>query len=453
MQVSIYSFYRLLRPELDVQADAGDVAVRAAAAGLLAVGKNFGFRISDLKKTTTPPGPGGATLNPQLSTFNQLLFEKIPFFVLAGVASVVTFMVQKHTGAVIASEIIPLGARSGNALVSYCRYLGKLFWPADLAIFYPHPGHCPAAKVLLAALFLCGTTVFLFLSRRRYPFLLTGWLWYLGTLVPVIGLVQAGEQAMADRYTYIPSLGLLLMVVWGLCELTRSWRWQWLALSMAGIPAATLCLGLTRHQLGYWRDSETLFRHTLAATRNNHVAHFNLGNALAVSGHTEEAIRQYQEAIRLQPPYALAHYNLGNALHIKGQTDLAIRQYEEAIRLQPDYAPACNNLGFLWASRSENLEQASALIEKAGQLAPGNPSSLDSLGWVLYKLNRPREALDQLLKAAEKSGGRDPSVCDHLGDVYAALHQRDQAAAAWRQALALEPNPVIQKKLDALGAF
>ena len=199
----------LLRPRLDEQADAGDVAVRHVAAGLLAA-----------------CAASNSTLNAQRSTVRRLVREKIPFFALAAAASVVTFVVQKHGGAVAAVENLPLGARSGNALISYCRYLGKLFWPTDLAVFYPHPGHWPLEKVLLAGGLLLGISVLLFVQRRRYPFLLMGWLWYCGTLVPVIGLVQVGAQAMADRYTYIPSLGVLILAVWGAYELTRRWRYQ-----------------------------------------------------------------------------------------------------------------------------------------------------------------------------------------------------------------------------------
>ena len=231
----------------------------------------------------------------------SLVVEKIPFFALAAAASVVTFVVQKKGGAIAAIESLPLGARAGNALVSYCRYLGKTFWPADMAVLYPHPGHWPLAEVLLAGLFLAGISALVFMQRRRQPFMLMGWLWFVGTLVPVIQLVQAGLVAMADRFTYVPSVGLLVLIIWSGYELTRGWRHHVMLLSLAGAAAVVLCMALTRQQLGYWRDSETLFRHALKVTQNNYFAHYNLGDALFSQGQTDEAISQFREAIRLKP--------------------------------------------------------------------------------------------------------------------------------------------------------
>ncbi len=255
----------------------------------------------------------------------RLVTEKTPFFALAVAASVVTFVVQKRGGSVLAAEALPLGVRSGNALISYCRYLGKLFWPTDLAVFYPHPGHWPLERVVLAGGLIVGLSVLFFVQRRRYPFLLMGWLWFCGTLVPVIGLVQMGLQAMADRYSYIPSLGVLVIAVWGVNELTESWHYRVVALSVAGAAAIVLCLALTRQQLGHWKDSEALFRHALEVTENNYLARLNLGSALDEKGQVDEAIREFQEAIRLKPNYAQAHNNLGVAIVKKGQLDEGIR--------------------------------------------------------------------------------------------------------------------------------
>src|ERR1019366_1678167 len=225
---------------------------------------------------------------------------------------------------------------------------------------------------------------------RRSPVFLIGWLWFLGTLVPVIGLVQVGEQAMADRYSYLPSLGVLVLAVWGIYELIRGWRNHAMVLSVAGCVASILCFALTRQQLAYWNDSEALFRHALEVTEDNYLAHNDLANALGKKGQLDEAIGHYQEAIRLKPDYAdahnnlgaiygktrqidqaigqyeeairlnpglaLAHYNLGAALAKKGQTDEAIRHFQEAIRLKPDYADAYNNLGVAFGSKGQTDE-------------------------------------------------------------------------------------------------
>jgi tetratricopeptide (TPR) repeat protein len=285
---------------------------------------------------------------PHVSRFTfhaSLLLEKVPFFFLAALASVVTFLVQKQAGAVMGAERLSVGARIANALISYGRYLGKLFWPVNLAVYYPHPGHWPLGKVLLAGGLILGISVLVWVPRRRYPYLLMGWLWYCGTLVPVSQVIQTGAHAMADRWTYLPCLGVLTLVVWGAYELTRRLRYQVPAWSVAGGAAIVLCLALTRQQIGYWRDSEALFRHALAVTENNAFAHNGLGVALDKRGQIDEAIRQLQEALRLNPDSAGVHYNLGVAFFQRGRTAEAIRQFQETLRLNPDCAEAHNNLG------------------------------------------------------------------------------------------------------------
>ena len=274
-----------------------------------------------------------------------LLWEKIPFFALAAAACVVALATQKQDGRRDGGGNPPLGARVGNALISYCRYLAKLCWPKDLASSIRFPGIGRGSRCGWRARLLAGVSVLLILQRRRYPFFLMGWLWYLGTLVPVIGLVQVGEQAMADRYLYIPSLGVLIIVIWGLCELTRRWRYQWMLLSVSGSAALLLCLPLTRRQLAYWRGNETLFRHATEAIENNHLAHNNLGLLYLDEGQTDAAISQFQTALALKPNYPEAHNNLGVALDKQGRKDEAIRQFQEALRLNSDYIQARNRLG------------------------------------------------------------------------------------------------------------
>jgi tetratricopeptide (TPR) repeat protein len=376
---------------------------------------------------------------PQLSSLNHLLLEKLPFFGLAVVMSIVTFVVQNQTDTLMAVENLPLGARSGNALISYCRYLGKLFWPADLAVFYPHPRYWPVEQLLLAGGVIVGITVLLILKRGRYPFLLMGWLWYCGTLVPVIGLVQVGEQAMADRYAYLPSLGVLILIIWGGCETTRRWRYHEMALSVAGGAAIVLCLGLTRQQLGYWKDSETLFRHALEVTENNYFVHYNLGNAFNEKGQTDEAISQFQEAIRLKPAFAKAHNNLGIALFKQGQIEEAISQFQEAVRLDPDSTKAHNNLGNALLIKKDQIEEAISQFQEAIRLDPDYTMAHNNLGNALLKKDQIDEAISQFQEAIRL----DPDDADahhNLGIALFKKGQIDEAISQLQEAIRLKPD-------------
>jgi tetratricopeptide (TPR) repeat protein len=326
--------------------------------------QNAECRMRNAKATDTHHAPR-TTLHVPL----PLLLEKLPFFALAALASVVTFVVQQRAGALMAAQNLPLSVRSGNALMSYGRYLEKLFWPTELAVFYPYPGQWPVGKVLLAGGVILGLSVLVWVRRRRLPFLLMGWLWYCGTLVPVSQLIQTGAHAMADRYAYLPSLGVLILTVWGAYELTRRWRQQGLTLLVAGGAALVLCLALTRQQIGYWRDGETLFRHALAVTENNDAAHNGLGVALDKKGQIDGAISQFQEAIRLSPDHADVHYNLGVAFYQRGRTGEAIGQFQEAIRLKPDHAQAHNNLGTALGLQGQT-DEAIRQFQEALRLMP-----------------------------------------------------------------------------------
>ncbi|MGO8927352.1 MAG: tetratricopeptide repeat protein [Limisphaerales bacterium] len=372
------------------------------------------------------------------SDAGRLVTEKVPFFALAAAASVVTFVVQQRGGSVLVAEAMPLGVRCGNALISYCRYLEKLFWPTDLAVFYPHPGQWPLAKVLLAGVLIAGISVLLFVRRRRHPFLLVGWLWFCGTLVPVIGLVQVGGQAMADRYTYIPSLGVLILAVWGVHELTKSWHYRGVAWSVAGSTAVVLCLALTRQQLGYWKDSEALFRHALEVTEDNYLAHLNLGSALDEKGQSDKAIREFQEAIRLKPGYVLARNNLGVAIVKKGQIDEGISQYREAIRLKPDYAFAHNNLGIALVKKGQ-IDEAIGEFQGAIRLKPDFVEAHYNLALALIRKGQ----IDEAMRAYQGAIRLKPGFAEahsNLGLALVRKGQIDEAIREFQEAIRLKPD-------------
>ena len=370
--------------------------------------------------------------------FWRLVREKWPFFALAAAASVVTFMVQKHGGAVMTVQKLPLGARSGNALVSYCRYLGKLFWPTDLAVLYPHPGYWPMEQVLLASGLILGISVLLFVSRRRYPFSLMGWLWFVGTLVPVSGLVQSGEQAMADRFTYVPSLGVLVVAIWGAYELSRRWHYGMIGLSAGGAAAIVVCIALTRQQLGYWKDGEALFRHALEVTENSYLAHFNLGAALDKKGQVDEGVSQYQEAIRLNPGCTDAHYNLGIALVNKGEIDEGISQYREALRLNPDYADAHRNLGTALGMKGQ-IDEAICQFQEAIRLKPDYAEAHYNLGIALYKKDLIDEATTQFREAIRLKADY-AEAHNNLGAALLKKGQIDEAIRRFQEAIRLKAD-------------
>ncbi|HVM49872.1 MAG TPA: tetratricopeptide repeat protein [Candidatus Acidoferrum sp.] len=437
---------------------------------------------------TRDPYPPRFSLQPLASS----LVEKLPFFLLAAVCSAVTFTVQMHGGAVIAG--LPLSARLANAAVSYCRYVGKLFWPVHLAAFYPGVEHWPTGVVTAAALLLSAVTAAAIALRRRHPYLLVGWLWYLGTLVPVIGLVQAGMQSMADRYSYIPSIGLLLMVVWGGWALIRAVT---PSAAPAGLPpagaapakavkmpaaraaawmltaaAAGLCTGLTIGQLAYWKDTESLFQHALKVTENNYGAHHalgmaldrqgrldeaiaeyratllakgdyvlaynNLGVDLAAQGKLDEATRQLQTAIRLDPAYADPHNNLGNILEKQGRFDEALAQFEEAVRLKPDFPKAHYNLGVA-LGRQGRTDEAARDFQRAIALKPDDAESHNNLGVMLQRQGQLRAATGEYLTALRLNPGY-PSAAYNLGVVLAEQGQLPEAVDAFREALRLKPD-------------
>jgi len=300
----------------------------------------------------------------------KLVLEKIPFFLLSIVICIVTIPAQKGAGGVRTMANFPFTGRVENALVSYCRYLGKSFWPANLPFFYPHPNHWPMTAVVAAVLLLLGLSVLAWVTRRNHPYLLVGWCWFIGTLVPVIGLVQVGYQSMANRYTYVPSIGLFLCLAWGAQALTQHWRYQFLILFTLAAAAILICIPVTRIQIGYWKDSEILFQYASVVIKNNWEAHARLGLVFSKEDRLDEAIDQYREALRLKPDDADAHYDLANALCRKSLWDEAIGEYQEDLKLSPDDFSGHSNLGVA-LFRKGRVNEAIIQFQEALRLNPG----------------------------------------------------------------------------------
>jgi len=324
-----------------------------------------------------------------------LVLEKTPLFAMSVASSVITFLAQRQGGTVASGVRLPLGERLGNAVTAYVSYIGKAVWPIHLAAYYPYPRVLPTAWVLVCTLFLLAASAGAIVAARARPFVLVGWLWYLGTLVPAIGIVQVGTQAMADRYTYIPLIGIFIVVAWGVADLLSRWpRWR-VPTAVFAVAALLLFATTARVQVRYWESSMTLWKHALAVTTDNYAAHTYYGNALLSRGDINAAIAEYVEAIRIQPDYPEAHNNLGPALASEGKIDDAIKHFNVAIRLRPNYADAHSNLGVALASQGK-IDQAIAEYIEALRLDPDHARARGNLGLALKAQGRTADAMREL---------------------------------------------------------
>jgi protein O-mannosyl-transferase len=367
-----------------------------------------------------------------------LIVEKTPFFLLSGAASTVTFLTQKAVNTVAPLTALPLSARVGNAFVAYGRYLGKLFCPVNLSVHYPYPDKWPWLTVVLAFTLFAALSFFAVSLRRQQPYLLVGWLWFVGTLVPVIGLVQVGEQSMADRYTYVPLVGMFVFLTWGMEALTQGWRRQTLILSVFASAIIIACAILTHQQIAWWKNSETLFRHATMVTRNNYKAHALLADALSREKHFPEATGQLQEAIRLQPNIPDLHYHLGTTLEDEGRMDEAINQYQETLTLNPNLADVHNRLGM--ALGHQGLpDEAIRQFQEALRLAPRSDDIHYNLGNALARTGRLPEAAIQLQEAL-KLKPDDARARNNFGVVLFREKRVDEAIQQLQEALKLQPD-------------
>ena len=373
------------------------------------------------------------------SAARSALIEKIPFFILSIAAGVVTVAAQASGGAI--KVTVPLWLRSANAALSIVQYLSKFFWPHDLAVFYPYTVPTTAA-VILSVLFFLACSIAFTLWRERVPWLFIGWWWFVITLLPVIGIIQIGTQAMADRYMYWPSIGLFIGVVWTIASLSEHYTIRRIALASA---TCLILLGMTavaERQMTYWKNSETLFRHALAVTHDNPTAELNLGVALADRGASSEGLVHLREAVRIAPTYPDARLNLGMVLHESGEILPAISEFETAIQLKPDYAKAHANLAIILQERND-LERAMNEYREALRLDPIAPDVRVGFGLALQKSGQIDAALGQFEEAIKE----DPNYAgahSNRGIILEKLGRLEEATSEYRKALAVD-----QKNSDA----
>ena len=321
----------------------------------------------------------------------RVVREKVPLFALAALASAVTVVVQHQAGAVRTLETLSVARRAATAIVGYGFYLAKTVWPSDLALLYPYPSSLPVWPIVTASGALAVITAIAVRLRRDRPELLVGWLWFLGVLVPVSGVAQVGSQPWADRFTYLPSAGLFVLIVWGLHGVLAARRHGRVVLAAGAIAVTAIFAALTHRQVGYWRDGVTLWTRAIDVTTDNARAHTNLGQALAAGRRFDDAIAEYRKALRIRPDLAEAHNYLGVALADQGRMAEATASYREALRLQPGFAEAANNLGLALASTGR-LTEAVGQFESALRLDPGFTPARSNLAIALAETGRADDA-------------------------------------------------------------
>ncbi len=381
-------------------------------------------------------------------TTSTLLIEKAPFAILSMAAAVVTLIAQAGSGAAASVSAVGIAPRIENAIVSYVHYLGKCLWPENLAVFYPYAGH-HVWEVVLCAGYIAGITVAVICARRARPYLLVGWLWYVITLIPVIGFVQVGKQSMADRYTYLPLLGIFIACVWGMDEIRNRFPSSRAVVLVAASVAIIACGVMTRIQLGYWRNSETLFRHALVATKDNEVANEDLGNYLADQGRNDEAIPYFREALRIEPGNGSLHNDLAVTLLTRGDAAGATQEFQQALRINPESTNALMNLGVALDVQHQTKEAIESL-EKAVSLAPGYAEARNNLGHVLAETGQLQDAVTQYNEAIRLRPGFAQAHYN-LGSALAQLGERDAAIAQLSEALKLKPDyEAARRRLQAL---
>jgi Flp pilus assembly protein TadD len=400
--------------------------------------ERFEFRQS--REEQNPRNRKGQDARYEGSPAFRLVWEKALFFLIVGACGVVTILFIAPEGALRLnlSQYWPTGSHIANVPVSYVSYVVKMVWPLHLATPYPEQTVVPLWQAGGAGLLLLGISFLVLWQRRRYPYLLVGWLWYLVTLAPVIGLVKVGPHRMADRYTYIPLIGLFVIIAWGVPDILARWPYRRMVLT---VSASVVLLGVAMDswfELRYWKDSMALFRHTLHVTPNNSLADNNLGVAYADEGNLEAAIDHYVEAIRIKPDYAKAHYNLGVALANQGDLEGAIGEYSKVIVMAPAYAAAHHNLGVAVAKQGR-LKEAIGHFSEAIRINPNYAEAHYNLGNALARRGSLKEAIGHYMKALKIK----PDYAEAHYNLGVALMRQgnpDEAVGHFSEAVRIEPD-------------
>jgi tetratricopeptide (TPR) repeat protein len=366
-----------------------------------------------------------------------LVLEKLPLLALSAASCVATVLAQNRV--LQSTELLSLPLRFANALVTCIVYLGQTVYPAGLTVFYPFPlNGLPPWEVVLGGMLLAGLSAFALGQRRTQPWILVGWLWYLVMLLPVVGIIQVGDQAHADRYTYLPQIGIYVAVTWLVAEWgakRQAGRTAIGGLMAAVVGVLMVCAG---KQAAYWENGETLWTHALACTTDNYVAHFNLGNVLRQEGKMDEAIPHYQKAVLIRPDYAQAHNNLGKALLLKGKVDEAISHFQNALQIRPDYPETRVNLGEALFQKGK-VDEAIVQYQIALQINPGYADGQFDLGNALLQKGRMDEAISHYQKALEiKPDFAEAHI--NLGNILLQKGEMDEAITHFKKAVQIRPN-------------
>ncbi|MGD0821806.1 MAG: tetratricopeptide repeat protein [Desulfomonilia bacterium] len=369
---------------------------------------------------------------------SSLLWEKIPLFVLAGMSCIITFLAQKSGGALGSSDIYPIGSRIANASTAYIGYLLKMFWPINLSVFYTYPGTFSSLLVVGSSLLLVLITLFTFRFTRQFPYLLVGWLWYLGTLVPVIGIVQVGSQSMADRYTYISLIGIFIMLTWGVTSLVKRWQIEKYILIFFFVVIIPVLMWRTWVQVGYWKDSITLFSHALNVQKDNYLAHSNLSGALYNNNDIQGAIYHAQAALDLMPNYIFARYTLGLGLTKQRNFQEAINQFRKILQIDPNFNDTHFRLGYALYELGI-VDEAVLEFKKALQLDPRNTQANDYIQIALAKqrgINNVIASINEMLK----TDSQNYDLHYRLAEMYRNKGNKKDAIDHYKKALSIRPG-------------